>query len=250
MAKLYTGRARRASLEPPAFSVRLSPGSMNFFGHAALAHRHFQRLAEPPAPPEHALLCLGAMLPDFVGMLRASRPELRHPVLARGVAFHHATDEVFHDLPSFVRLSREAFAWLSAHGLPRGPARAVAHIGVEMLLDESFAEDAEARNAYQAALAVPVGDLLAFAEPLDVERLAALQRALLERAATALRPSPELVAERMRRTLSGRPRLATDDAGQALLGSWVALARPDVAAAAPLIFASLRAQLANFGRAE
>jgi hypothetical protein len=190
------------------------------------------------------------MLPDFIGMLRLSRPVVHDAVLARGVAFHHRTDELFHELPSFHRLSRSAFAWLSERDMPRGPARAVAHIGIEILLDEVLASDARAREAYVESLQLPLGTLLSFQTPLDAPRLAALQKALLERTATARDPAAELVAERIRRSLSGRPRLATDDAGQVLLGDWVTLTRPLVAAEAPEVLATLRARLANFGGAE
>jgi hypothetical protein len=107
-----------------------------------------------------------------------------------------------------------------------------------------------ARDAYRAALRVPLSPLMAFSITTDAERLAGLQRALLTRAANYTQPPPELVAERIRRTLAGRPRLATDDAGQALLGSWVTLTRPHVLAEAPEVLATLRARLANFGRAQ
>jgi hypothetical protein len=223
---------------------------MNFFGHAALAARHFTEVQPPLDAELLPTVCLGAMLPDFIGMLRLGRPTIHDVALARGVAFHHRTDEVFHDLASFHRLSRQAFAWLSERSLPRGPARAVAHIGIEILLDEALATDATARDSYRAALAVPLGGLIGFAEPLDAERLAALQSALLTRAATQLVPAPELVAERIRRALASRPRLATDDAGQTLLGGWVRATRPLVAAEAPEVFGTLRARLANFGRAQ
>ena len=219
---------------------------MNFFGHAALAASHFRGDRPPPSPGDLSTLCVGAMLPDFIGMLRLSRPAVADAVLARGVAFHHRSDEAFHELSSFVGLSRQAFDWLSSRALPRGPARAVAHIGIEMLLDEVFAEDSEARDAYRAALAVELGPLLSFPAPLDAERLAALQRALLERAESARNASAELMAERIRRTLAGRPRLATEDSAQSLLTLWVATTRPLVAAEAPQVFATLRRQLANF----
>jgi hypothetical protein len=222
---------------------------MNFFGHAALAASHLAEQGSDAAQ-ELPRFCAGAMLPDFIGMLRLSRPVVHDAVLARGIAFHHRTDEVFHELPSFHRLSRSAFAWLSEHDMPRGPARAVAHIGIEILLDEVLAGDARAREAYVTSLQVPLGTLLSFQIPLDAPRLAALQKALLERTATARDPAPELVAERIRRSLAGRPRLATDDAGQLLLGGWVTLTRPLVAAEAPEVLATLRARLANFGRAE
>lgn len=223
---------------------------MNFFGHAALAARHFGERSPQPSEAVLATLCAGAMLPDFVGMLRLGRLLPNDPVLARGVLFHHKSDEAFHDLPLFVSMSREAFAWLSERGLPRGPARAVAHVGIEMLLDEAFALDADARAAYRAALRVPLTPLLEFREPPDAPRLAALQKALLDRAETALDAPAEVVAERIRRTLSGRPRLATDDAGQVLLARWVETTRPRIFAEGPAVFGALRQLLANFGGAE
>ena len=118
---------------------------MNFFGHAALAASHFSE-REPLEAHQLPTLCLGAMLPDFIGMLRLGRPTVHDLVLARGVAFHHGTDEVFHELPGFQRLSRQAFSWLLERDMPRGPARAVAHMGIEMLLDEVMASDGSARD--------------------------------------------------------------------------------------------------------
>jgi len=223
---------------------------MNFFGHAALAASHFGDERPLPSPSELSRLCAGSMLPDFIGMLRLGRPALADAVVSRGVAFHHKSDEAFHELTSFVSLSRQAFVWLSERGMPRGPARAVAHIGIEMLLDEVFAQRAAAREAYLAALQVPLAQLMTFSVSSDAERLAALQSALLARSSTVLEPPPPLVAERIRRTLAGRPRLATDEAAQELLARWVALTRPSVAAEAPEVFAALRLRLANFGGAK
>ena len=224
---------------------------MNFFGHAAMAAGHFapQLPRLEPGSQQLALLCTGAMLPDFVTMLRLGRPEVLDPTLARGVAFHHQTDHVFHDLPSFHQLSRHAFAWLAAGGMARGPARAVAHVGIEILLDEVLAEDAFARDTYLAALASPLEGTLTFASPDDAPRLFGLRQTLLERASSQPAPA-ELVAQRIRRTLAGRPRLAFDDAGEAQLSTWVAMTRPLVAHSAPVLLAALRAQLANSGRPE
>jgi hypothetical protein len=171
-------------------------------------------------------------------------------MLAAGVAFHHGTDRVFHELPGFQRLSRQAFTWLSRESMPKGPARAVAHMGIEMLLDEVMADEPAARDAYRAALQVPLAPLLAFATPHDAERLAGLQDALLTRGANQLHPPAALVAERICRSLAGRPRLAVDHAGQGLLVSWIIATRPLVTAEAPEVLATLRARLANFGRAE
>jgi hypothetical protein len=223
---------------------------MNFFGHAALAADHLNRDNPHPEAGELARLCLGAMLPDFVGMLRLGKPHVTDEALARGVSFHHRTDHAFHDLTGFQQLSRQTFAWLAERRLPRGPARAVAHVGIEILLDEVMARDAAAREAYLLALAVPLAQALHFDAPGDFERLETLRRNLSQRAATQLEPTAKLVALRIRRTLDGRPRLATDDAGELLLCEWVTAARPWVAAEAPQLLASLRAVLADQARAE
>ena len=128
-------------------------------------------------------------------MLRLGRPTLHDSVLATGVAFHHGTDEVFHDLPGFQRLSRQAFSWLLERGMPRGPARAVAHMGIEMLLDEVMASDATACDAYLRALRVPLDQRLEFTSPLDTQRLQGLLDALLTRTSSYVEPPAELVAE-------------------------------------------------------
>lgn len=220
---------------------------MNFFGHAALAAGYFA--PQSPQPRELALLCSGSMLPDFVSMLRLSRPDVVDPSLARGVSFHHLTDRAFHELASFHDLSRHAFAWLSQNGVPRGPARAIAHVGIEILLDEILAADAFARESYLAALAAPLDAAVSFAVDGDAGRLAALRAMLLERASSQT-PTPELVAQRLRRTLSGRPRLAVDAALEPRLSAWVELTRPLVASTAPVLLATLHAQLANCARPE
>jgi hypothetical protein len=223
---------------------------MNFFGHAALAAGYFAEQAPAPHGRELALLCAGAMLPDFVGMLRLGRPQVLDESLARGVSFHHQTDHAFHELESFHGLSRAAFAWLTEHQFPRGPARAVAHIGIEILLDEVLAGDAQARAAYRAALETSLDGALSFPAVDDAARLAGLRRTLLERGSSEASPAAELVAERICRTLAGRPRLRTEPSATAELARWVALTRPLVASAAPGLLATLRARLANSDRPE
>jgi hypothetical protein len=223
-----------------------SPGIMNFFGHAAVAARHVNDREPELTTDELAQFCLGSMLPDFIGMLRLRRPLVSGPLVARGVRFHHHTDQAFHELPSFLRLSREAFAWLTHRELPRGPSRAIAHVGVEILLDELLAADEVARSAYLAALEVPLTDQLSFDSSQEEERLAKLRQALSQHRSARTTPTPDLVAARIRRSLAGRPRLATDDAGEALLSHWVTHARPEVAREAPELLATLTAQLANF----
>ena len=65
---------------------------MNFFGHAAVASWRIGRGGLP----------LGAMLPDFASISGARSLSAKEAEVARGVALHHRTDEVFHAAPSFV----------------------------------------------------------------------------------------------------------------------------------------------------
>jgi len=216
---------------------------MNFFGHAALAASHFAD-ATALTPGCLPKICLGAMLPDFWGMLRLGRPSLCDSDAARGVWFHHATDKAFHDLPSFLKLTRDAHRFLSARALPRGPARAVAHIGVEILLDEVIAGDEAARAAYSAALEVPLHTVVEFHTTDAAERGTSLQQALRSRRLPREAPPPDLVA------LASRPRLAVAAADESIIAEWVQAARAGVLDEAPALLAALRTRLAESGPAE
>ncbi|MDA3040115.1 MAG: hypothetical protein O3C27_11430 [Actinomycetota bacterium] len=105
-------------------------------------------------------LWLGAALPDFAAMGRfhLQVPETRwrqgrdEPV-RRGIALHHRTDEIFHQHPWFTERVRVLRRRLEARGLARGPARAIAHVGPEMLLDGALsAWEHPATGATLAAL--------------------------------------------------------------------------------------------------
>ena len=175
---------------------------MNFFGHATIARLH------DPAPR----FVLGAMLPDLWSMATVRVAELNHPELARGVAHHHETDRRFHAAPAFRALCASALTTLEAAGVARAAARAVGHVGSELLLDGVLGEDPDARAAYGAALSIAraedVAGSLAYEEPRDAAR----RRGLFERLAQAPLPfayrEPEGVCERLYLILGRRPRLA------------------------------------------
>ncbi|HTQ04277.1 MAG TPA: hypothetical protein VMI54_10490 [Polyangiaceae bacterium] len=204
---------------------------MNFFGHAAIAG-HFE--ADP-------VFVLGAMLPDFCGMLGFRAPDAVPGRLGAGVRFHHVTDHAFHARSEFQRLNRDACADLDARGVRRGTARAVAHVGVELLLDAELAEDDAARARYLAALEAG-HDLELFARaPFasdDAARLERLARALAERG-VAKRPSSASVVERLERALRARPKLAIAVEDTARVGEWVELFRARVVASAPTLVREL-----------
>jgi len=210
---------------------------MNFFGHAAMAERFSK---EPP-------FVLGAMLPDFSSMLRLRPPASSHPVVARGVAFHHATDEAFHELAVFRELCSDAMRLLAERGVSRGTRRAVAHVGVELLLDVELSTDEAARTAY-------LDGLRAARDPAIVaslswrtdqqERLVRLAARLEERSDSA-KPSTAVLVERLVRTLSERPRLAIEDVARPHVADWVELCRGRVVASTPALVLELTRTIAR-----
>jgi hypothetical protein len=188
------------------------------------------------------------MLPDFATMIRARPPKTPHGEMARGVALHHATDAVFHDHAVFRQLCAEALSELSALGLERGPARAVAHVGVEILIDGVLAEDAQATRSYVAALshAQHLGHLIMWGAPTEHSRFRFLVRALAERGVSAEHRTPDVVALRVQRTLEHRPRLALAPGDEVLVATWARRAGSDVPQRLPPLLAELRAR---FGQA-
>jgi hypothetical protein len=207
---------------------------MNFFGHAVIARRK-----EATHGAVRAEFVLGAMLPDFASMLRVRPPRVVSDALADGVHFHHATDDAFHGAESFLEFSHQASRFLLAHGLSRGSARAVAHVGVELVLDGALAHENAASEAYlsaiDAALTISVASRIKWEADEQEARFQHLCHNLRSRGAARSDASPELVAERLRNILAHRPRLALDEAGQSVVRDWVVMARPLIVARAPLL---------------
>ena len=213
--------------------------SVNFFGHAAVARAH-------EAVPDFVL---GAMLPDFAGMLRLRAPAVSAAGIARGVALHHATDAAFHTLPAFLTLMAKAQRTLGEAGVRRGPARAVAHVGVELLLDEVLMEEAANRTAFLQALrhASATSDAIVWPTTADAFRFAELIAMLIARGLSASRATPEGLTRRVCGALTHRPRLALLDQEPAAVRDWVVAARPDVVGWAPVIMTELESRLAAAG---
>ncbi|HTA93490.1 MAG TPA: hypothetical protein VK745_28120 [Polyangiaceae bacterium] len=207
---------------------------MNFFGHAVIARRK-----EATHGAVRAEFVLGAMLPDFASILRVRPPRVAGDALVEGVHFHHATDDAFHGARSFLEFSHQASSFLLAHGLSRGSARAVAHVGVELVLDGALAHERAANEAYlsavDAALTISVASHIKWETDEQEARFQQLCHNLRSRGAARSDASPELVAERLRNILAHRPRLALDDAGQSVVRDWVGTARPLIVARAPLL---------------
>jgi len=215
---------------------------MNFFGHALIAQRD-----EATRGPIRAEFVLGAMLPDFASMLRSRPPSATHVALNAGLSFHHRTDDAFHGSQSFLEFSRQASGFLNDRGVPRGTARAVAHVGVELLLDAAFAGEPGANDAYLSAVACAeserVRGYVHWPTSEASERFLQLCRNLSKRGRYDENPASELVAERLQRILADRPRLAMDERGLAVVEEWVSNARTAIKSGAPQLLREVEQRL-------
>lgn len=207
---------------------------MNYFGHALVASWHGRG----------ARFALGAMLPDFATMLGARLVGADDPEVADGVQLHHATDRVFHGLAPFARAQAAIAAELVARGLPRGPARGVAHVGFELSLDGALLDQPGGARAYLDALAA--GDAAPaprWSDPGAAARWSAMRARLAGYGVPVDYGVPERVAERTRRVLSRRPLLALDERGARLVRAAMPAIAARAAAAAPAVLEGLRAGL-------
>jgi hypothetical protein len=197
---------------------------MNFLGHAAAARWH----SDDPR------FVLGAMLPDFAHMagLRGVRPE-GEQVLA-GIAFHHRTDAAWHGCPGFHALSHAGTERLQAEGVGRGPAMALGHVAIELLLDGVLADDRELTDDYAAALRVELA--------LD-DALQRVRVRLAEAGAPRWYLDLDALAPRLERILASHPRLALAPGDREPLRGWLVDARVQVSADAPQLLAELRERL-------
>lgn len=205
---------------------------MNFFGHAAVASWRAAR-----AGVSH-----GAMLPDFSTMCGARVRGTDDGDVAAGIDLHHATDAAFHALPAVTGLMRELDERLARGGCARGPRRATAHVGVELLLDGVLVDDAGYRDAYLHGLAYDApltwhadGDELRFATLLARLRAHGVPEDLRR---------PEAITRRLARVLAGRPLLAPAPADLAAIKVALTEHRPRVQVAADTVLRGLRAALA------
>ena len=169
---------------------------MNFFGHTVIASSFH---GDPR-------FLLGSMLPDFAGMVGVRLGAVENPIVRAGIDMHHRTDNVFHSSPQFVELMRHAMNELEAAGVSRGPARATAHLGIELLLDGLLSQDeTRVRDYYEALHVVARMDELNLTQNMQWLRNVAtrLQEAPLPHGYA----SPEFVAGRIEYILQSRPRL-------------------------------------------
>ncbi len=206
---------------------------MNFFGHCVVARL---KSAGPG-------FILGAMLPDFATMISARPPRSSHDGVSSGIDFHHATDDVFHGSKGFRDLQNTAFESLRRRGVNRGGARAVAHIGVELLIDGHLAHDTDACRAYTDALreGTPsaLGMFIQWRDEAEGSRYAELRNRL---EIYGVRPGSdaESLSARLGRILAPRPRLAIDQHEQTLVRDWIEDSREQVVACTDELMTEVR----------
>ena len=210
---------------------------MNIAGHVAVA----MRLA-PDAPR----VWLGAALPDLGAMgrfrLMGSTPD---PDVTAGIAIHHATDDAFHRHPTFTGAMARLRTVLSDDGVARGPARAVAHVGPELLIDGTLLADPAVAEAVDASFAEI--EVLGAALASLVESDAASWERHLGKVQSWGLPTdyadPHAVAGRMHRILERRPRLSFDPSLVGRIGDRLATEQPGLDAGVPDLISDLESSL-------
>jgi len=205
---------------------------VNFFGHAAVASWS----ATAPG------VVLGAMLPDFATMCGGRIASSDEPDVADGIALHHASDAAFHQLPAVTALMRELDEQLLRRDCARGPRRAVAHIGVELLLDGVLVGEPAYRAAYLRGLAHDPA--LHWRDPDAAPRFAVLLDRLRAHGVPDDLRSPDAITRRIHRILAHRPLLApSPDDLRAIRAALIAF-QPRIDVAAETIVRAMRAALA------
>ena len=186
---------------------------MNFFGHAVAA----SLVDDDPA------FVLGAMAPDLLPLCGAVASAETSPRVAAGQAHHLSVDAIFHASPAFAALQAWAVGGLRQLGLPRGPARGAAHVGIELFLDGALARETRARDAYHCSLADAETTRAPFVWCDDSSRQR--WRSLVLRLRTGVIPDayrdPDFVAARIIGALGRRPRLALGDADATILRAFL-----------------------------
>jgi len=193
---------------------------MNFFAHATLA------AARSPEPA----YVLGAMLPDLAAMAGDRLAGVDDGELAAGVAFHHESDAAFHATPEFVARCTHGRRALERAGVGRGAARAVAHVGTELLLDGWIAHAQGISPHYRRALALgpELGGRLCWRRGEGAGHWPRLCRRLLASPVPASYDDPAFVCARLVRILSRRPRLALAPSEEPAVRRWLREARAEL----------------------
>jgi hypothetical protein len=208
---------------------------MNYFAHARLA-------ASRRKDPRFAL---GAMLPDWLGWIGDRPRRVTDAALAGGIRFHHESDAAFHAGRRFLALVRESTAALQSAGVGRGPARGVAHVGIELLLDGVLAERDPASCFYAEALdAAPgVSPHVRWGRDASADRFTHAARRLAEDGPPRRFSDPPQLARAVARTLERRPRLRVPAEVLPAVEHWAHTAHDEVRRDATTLLAETEARL-------
>jgi hypothetical protein len=179
---------------------------VNVLGHAYIAER---------ARPGDDAYALGAVLPDLASIagvrldVGAGMSAAVSSAIGDGIACHHGADASFHSLASFRAGAAAMRHELLDAGLPTGPARAVAHVGYELVLDGALVGTA-AEDAYRRALTIATTATDAIS-PLHRPRWSAFVDRIATHAHRPIRyDDVDWVAGRLVTLLADRPRLRLD----------------------------------------
>jgi len=202
---------------------------VNFFGHATVACMH----------SDEPRFVLGAMLPDLTSMAAIRVQRVGDEQLARGLDLHHATDRAFHACAPFLTLCESALLELERAGVSRAAARAVGHVGSELLLDGVLSSERAARAAYDRALEFALERRLERELHCRGDADADALRILLRRLRGAPIPEgyrdPDFVYERLDAILARRPRLSLRPQDREPVRGWLRAAAPLLERDAPAI---------------
>lgn len=216
------------------------PSRVNYFGHAAVAS---WTSLEPRASPGRSL---GSMLPDFATMIGVRLGDAVEPEVVAGVALHHATDSVFHQAQPVLDLMRQLDERLGELGCARGPRRATAHIGTELLLDATLLSDETYRASFLAGLDVDP-DLVAWRGPEGPARFAVLLERMRAHGVPDDLHQIDSITRRLHRVIQHRPLLAPNADDLRAMATGLAEHRSRVEAAADTVLRAVRAGLTLTG---
>lgn len=190
---------------------------------------------------------LGAMLPDFASVLGLAPPTSHHSELSAGIDLHHQTDRAFHQTEIFQGLEQRSRAVLAAAGVSKGARRALAHVGVEFLIDAELVRRAPGWSGFAHALrygsSAGCGAQLQWRPRTPTDASERLARLCSRLAAVEAPRDVERIAARLVATLSARPRLSLHAQEVPLVQEWLAECAPEVGTSLEQLLAELRSGL-------
>lgn len=157
---------------------------------------------------------LGAALPDLgsIGRFRLLGVSDNLDV-TRGIALHHQTDDVFHKHSWFTERQRRLRTMLLDAGVGRGAARAIAHVGPELLLDGALLLEPTGQTGLRTQIEAALDSIVSLQRQLGSLVLDDSDGWIqhLSQVSAWGTPTdyhdPNAVAQRLHRILGRRPRL-------------------------------------------